>query len=135
MLKSCGGITGIAVVTRCPRATQVATTHGAEVLALENDRCLNSGVTAAIRELTAQYSRRFILHADLPLVNAADIDTLIRTPRPETAITLVPDSELNGTNAMLLSLPSTMQFFTASTATNSISILQNQRHHRANDAQ
>ncbi len=113
MLKTCQDITGIAVVTRCPRAAQVATSHGAEVLALENDRCLNSGVTAAITELTARnIAEVFILHADLPLANAADIDTLIHAHRANcTAVTLVPDNQHNGTNAVLLSLPSTMQFF------------------------
>jgi FO synthase len=113
MLKSCGSITGIAVVTRCSKATQLATTYGAEVLTLENDRCLNSGVTAAIQELTTRnIPDVLVLHADLPLVTAADIDTLVQAHRTQkTGITLVPDSELNGTNAMLLSLPSSMQFF------------------------
>lgn len=113
MLKSCNTITGIAVVTRCPRAAQVAQTHGANVLALNNDLCLNSGVTAAIKELTTRnITDVLVLHADLPLVNAADIDELVQTHRAhQTSITLVPDSEQNGTNAMLLSLPSSMQFF------------------------
>jgi 2-phospho-L-lactate guanylyltransferase len=113
ILKACQGITGIAVVTRCPRAAQVTTAHGAEVLSLENDRCLNSGVTAAITALTARnIADVLILHADLPLVNATDIDALICAHRAaQKNITLTPDNQNNGTNAMLLSLPSTMQFF------------------------
>lgn len=113
MLKSCHTITGIAVITRCPRAAQLATAHGAEVLALSEDRCLNSGVTAAIQTLSArQMTEALVLHADLPLANAADIDAIVQAHRASNAaVTLVPDNQQNGTNAMLLSLPSRMQFF------------------------
>lgn len=112
-LNSCQNVSGIAVVTRCSKAAQLAAAHGAEVLALEDDLCLNSGVTAAITACTVRnIAEALILHADLPLATTADISNLIETHRSSPAsITLVPDNQQNGTNAMLLSLPTTMQFF------------------------
>lgn len=113
MLKTCAGISGVAVVTRCPRAAQLASAHNADVMTLEADRCLNSGVTAAIAELAARHiPEAMILHADLPLVNAPDIDALVQAHHDNgAAVTLVPDNQENGTNAILLSLPTSMQFF------------------------
>lgn len=113
MLKTCAGISGTAVVTRCPRAAQLARTHNAEVMALEADRCLNSGVAAAISELTTRHIPEvMILHADLPLASAGDIEALLQAHHnSRTAVTLAPDNQQNGTNAMLLSLPTSMQFF------------------------
>ncbi|HSC76415.1 MAG TPA: 5-amino-6-(D-ribitylamino)uracil--L-tyrosine 4-hydroxyphenyl transferase CofH [Pseudomonadales bacterium] len=113
MLHTCQNVTGVAVVTRCAKAANVATKHNADVLALDDDCCLNSGASAAITALAKRnIAEVLILHADLPLVNAADIDTLISTHRSRhAAVTLVPDNQDNGTNAMLLSLPSSMRFF------------------------
>lgn len=113
MLGICENIRGISVVTRCPRAAQLAASHGAETMDLDADRCLNSGVKAALHELALRDIRAaLILHADLPLVKDTDIGTLVVSHKTSHAdITLVPDIQNNGTNAMLLSLPTTMQFF------------------------
>jgi 2-phospho-L-lactate guanylyltransferase len=113
MLVACDAIDGVSVVTRCTKAAQLVRAHGAEVLALEADHCLNSGVTAAIANLTQRNIRAtMVLHADLPLVNDGDIRALVRSHNKSQAdVTLVPDNQQNGTNAVLLSLPSTMQFF------------------------
>jgi 2-phospho-L-lactate guanylyltransferase len=113
MLKTCAGISGVAVVTRCPRAAQLARTHNADVLTLEADCCLNSGVAAAISELATRHIPEvMILHADLPVANTADIEALLQAHHNSgAAVTLVPDNQENGTNAMLLSLPASMQFF------------------------
>jgi 2-phospho-L-lactate guanylyltransferase len=113
MLQRCRTVQHIAVVTRCQAVAQLATRQNVEILDLAEDCCLNSGVTAAINTFTARNTADvLILHADLPLATAEDIDAVIHAHRTQhAAVTLVPDNQGNGTNAMLLSLPSRMQFF------------------------
>lgn len=112
VLQASRTVTAITVITRCPKAARLAQAHGAGALSLEADCSLNSGVTAAVELLTGQgASEVMVLHGDLPLAEPADIDNVIRQHRQEgVAVTLVPDNEDNGTNAMLLSLPTAMQF-------------------------
>jgi 2-phospho-L-lactate guanylyltransferase len=111
-LKNCIHVTGVAIISRCPKAGALAQDLGLEVLSLDKDRCLNSGVCAAVTELTSRaITDMMILHGDLPLVESADIDDLIAAHRQSGhAVTLVPDNHNNGTNAMLLTLPTAMQF-------------------------
>ena len=113
MLQNTAEIKGVAVVTRCLKAGDLARTHGAVVLSLDEDRCLNSGVAAAVHELTArQINKLLILHADLPLINPADIASIIQQHLASSVdVSLVPDDQQNGTNAMLLRLPTRMQFY------------------------
>ncbi|MEZ5539600.1 MAG: 2-phospho-L-lactate guanylyltransferase [Pseudomonadales bacterium] len=106
-------VQGITLVTRCPDVAQLAAQQHCEVLNLDEDRCLNSGIAAAIATLTARgTTQALILHADLPLATSSDIDDIILAHQNNAAaITLIPDNDSNGTNAMVLTLPTTMQFF------------------------
>jgi 2-phospho-L-lactate guanylyltransferase len=99
-------------VTRCPTASALATQHGATVFSAIDDTGLNEAVTAGITHLTAQNAGEvFIMHADLPMATAADIDNVIQAHhRQHSALTLVPDNQFDGTNGMLLTLPTMMQF-------------------------
>lgn len=112
LLAACRSVAGIAVITRCPQASRLAEQHGARVLSLDEDRCLNSGVAAAVREVTASGIRQaMILHGDLPLVSPQDIDAVIHSHRQSgAAVSLVPDNRQHGTNAMLLALPAAIGF-------------------------
>lgn len=103
----------VTLVTRCPDVVQLAELHHCTVLNVEEDRCLNSGISAAIAALTTRgTTQALILHADLPLATSSDIDDIIRAHQHNTAtVTLIPDNHSNGTNAMVLTLPTTMQFF------------------------
>lgn len=123
-LQHCAAVSQVAVVTRCPQVAQLAQQQNAEVLCLAEDRCLNSGITAAIAVLTArQVPNAMILHADLPLTTADDIRSVIDAhTHSNSAVTLVPDNTQSGTNAMLLTLPTAMQFFYG---TNSYTLHQN----------
>ncbi len=112
-LSECSTVSGIAVITRCPRAGATARLHGAEVLNFADDQCLNSGVSAAVTEFTRRnITEMMVLHGDLPLAESTDIDEVINSHRlGSKAVTLVTDSHKNGTNAMLLQLPSAMKLF------------------------
>ena len=111
-LTTCPSISGITVITRCDKAAKLAQTHGAEALSLPQDRCLNSGVTAAIAEMTARnIPDVIILHADLPMATAVDMSNLVSAHHTSgCAVTLVPDNQHNGSNAILVNLPTQMRF-------------------------
>jgi 2-phospho-L-lactate/phosphoenolpyruvate guanylyltransferase len=69
---------------------------------------LNAGLTVALAELLQEGVRRvLILHADLPLARASDLQRLVDddAKRMQDDIVLVPDRARRGTNAMLASLP------------------------------
>jgi 2-phospho-L-lactate guanylyltransferase len=112
ILQASRDVSAIAVITRCPQAAQLARAHGADVLSLVEDTSLNSGVTAAVGIVTARGANEvMILHGDLPLAEPEDIDSVIRQHRESTAtVTLVPDNQQNGTNALLLTPPVAMAF-------------------------
>ncbi len=112
ILQASRDVTAIAVITRCPQAAELAQANGADVLSLAEDTSLNSGVTAAVGIVAARGANEvMVLHGDLPLVEPDDIDSVIRLHRESTAsVTLVPDNQQNGTNAMLLKLPIAMNF-------------------------
>lgn len=112
LLPACNTVSGVTVITRCEQARQLARQHGAEVLSLEDDRSLNSGVAAAVAVITRRGIRdTMILHGDLPLVSPQDIDSIINSHlQSEAQISLVPDNQRNGTNAMLLTLPTAIRF-------------------------
>ena len=112
-LQRCHSIKNIALVTRCPDVAQLAAQQRTEVLNLDDDRCLNSGIAAAVAAISTRgTTQTLILHADLPLATTSDIDDVIAAHQNHTAaVTLVPDNQNNGTNAMLLTLPTQMQFF------------------------
>ncbi len=112
-LQHCAKVSGVALITRCSEVAQLAAQQRTEVLNLEDDRCLNSGIAAAVATISARgTAQTLILHADLPLATAGDIDAIITAHQNHSAVvTLVPDNQNNGTNAMLLTLPTQMQFF------------------------
>lgn len=120
MLKHSALVKNVTLVTRCPDVSLLAAQHHCNVLNLEEDRCLNSGINAAIAALTARgTAQALILHADLPLATSSDIDDIISAHQNNAAaITLIPDNHSNGTNAMLLTLPTAMQFFYGSNSYN-----------------
>lgn len=111
-LQDCPSITGISIVTRCPKASALAHTHGVEALSLETDHCLNSGVTAAVATIATRGQQQvLILHGDLPMATRDDIEELIHAHcNKACSVSLVPDNRHQGTNAMLLDLPTQMQF-------------------------
>lgn len=109
-LRQCHSIHNTVVVTRCPDAAAIATELGAVVLSLPQDTGLNEAVTAGITTLTQQgVQQAMVLHADLPAVTPEDIQAAIAA-HAAYDLTLVPDTQRNGTNLLLLNLPSRLPF-------------------------
>lgn len=108
-LKACAGIE-IVLVSKDAAVENLAKEFAVQVLA-ESDDCqgLNDAVRFAVEQATLQQVEKvLILHGDIPCISTQDIESLIEKSRSE--VCLVPDKHDNGTNAMLLTLPSKMQF-------------------------
>ncbi|MCW1431147.1 2-phospho-L-lactate guanylyltransferase [Novosphingobium sp. JCM 18896] len=69
---------------------------------------LNAAAAAALDEADGQANRLIVIHGDLPLVTAQDIELLAAAPEGEIAI--APDRHGTGTNAISLPLPAARGF-------------------------
>lgn len=69
---------------------------------------LNAAAAAALAEANGHASRLIVIHGDLPLVTARDIELLAAAPEAEIAI--APDRHGTGTNAISLPLPAAKGF-------------------------
>ncbi len=113
-LKHSAAIERVFILSRDPECTTLATELNIEVLNLEADQCLNSGLQAAQQLLASQApadTELLILHGDLPLINSTDIDTLVAEHRnSDKDITLVSCQHKGGTNAMITALHTPFTF-------------------------
>lgn len=104
------GLDGILVITRDPVATARARQRRVEVLE-ERSVGLNRALTQA-----AQYLRRsgrsglLIVPGDVPLASRAELAEVLATHDGAPALTLVPDLEGQGTNALACSPPGLVEF-------------------------
>ncbi|MCW5668684.1 MAG: 2-phospho-L-lactate guanylyltransferase [Hydrogenophaga sp.] len=98
------GLTGISVVSaQSGLAEQL---KGRARVLPEHRHGLNEALTAALAQLTDEGVRRvLILHGDLPIARASDVQGLVDRHRDSDALVLVPDVDAKGTNAMMCSLP------------------------------
>ena len=101
---ACPALDGVAVVSGDPDVLAHATDAGAE--ALVDAGGLNEALTAAGRTLAARSPNRLVmLAADLPFVDAAEIETVVRA---DDAVVIVASRD-GGTNALALA-PGTLPF-------------------------
>ena len=105
VLQDAPAIDGIAVVTPERDSLQ------GNVLVLDDPgRGLNAALDAARRELLErEVDELVVLHADLPLVTAHDIELLVSRGR-RTGFALAPDTAGSGTNALYLLAPAAFRF-------------------------
>jgi len=102
-LGQCERVSGFVVVSREARAGYAAERSGGLFL----DEA-TQGLSAALQQAghwLAQHGRRdmAMIPGDIPLVSAREIDQLINAHRGTPAITLVPNREREGTNAIAVS--------------------------------
>jgi len=111
-LKSCSSVEQVVVVSRDQACGDLCQTHGLRQLDLEEDSCLNSGLSAATVLLQQEGCQEvMILHGDLPLVSAESIEELIASHRSSEAdLTIAGCQHKGGTNAMVLALPAGIDF-------------------------
>ena len=111
-LQGCRAIERVFILSHDPACQQLAEQYGVEVLDLEEDRCMNSGLQAAVRRLVKQGCKELLIqHGDLPLVSPAVVTAFIKQHREAACdISLVSCQQKGGTNAMILSQPAPFIF-------------------------
>jgi len=111
-----GSLAGVTVVSRDPAAVAAMRQLGAEALLQETDG-LNEGLAEARAAIGTKATALVVLPADIPSVDAAAIERLADKAREAIAqspdrpvVLLVPDHHGSGTNALLVSPPTVVDF-------------------------
>ena len=107
-------LAGIVMITGEPSAAALAKAAGIRVIEDLEDAGMVPTLTKAGRQL-AQEGRdgMLIIPADVPLITAADIETLASTHRAAPSVTLVPACGDGGTNALCCSPPAVVRLYFA----------------------
>jgi 2-phospho-L-lactate guanylyltransferase len=106
------GVDEVLVVSDDAETLEVATAAGATPVA-QHRPGLNAGLDEArARAVEGGAAILVVLPADLPLVDAAAVDALVRAvgSGPDPAVVLVPDRHGSGTNALALRGPEVIGF-------------------------
>ncbi len=114
-LSGVAALDGILLVSPDPRAHALGRRYGARILAEAENHGLNPAVQRAAALLQAEgVAQILVLHGDLPLVTEQEISRLIAahrlTPALTPALTIAPDAQGRGTNAMICSPPDLVDF-------------------------
>lgn len=108
-LVRCRNLTGVLIVSRNPEADALAQAFGTEHFAESPDADLSGALTQAAAHLGEHFGARgvMIVPADVPLIDAREIDEILGH---HEAVTVIPDDERLGTNALICSPPDRIAF-------------------------
>lgn len=99
-------LAGVIVVTSERNASAIARSAGAIVMSDGENAGMNTAVAQAARRLAdLGVSGMLVIPADVPLITAADVETIVLAHRAAPSVTLVPASNDGGTNALACSPP------------------------------
>ena len=103
------GLAGILLVSRAPEAAELARNHACELYAEAEGADLSESVQAAGGYLVANRDAKgtLIVPGDVPLITPADVTSILAEHR---RLTLVPDSEGDGTNCIVSSPPNLIRY-------------------------
>jgi len=107
-LRKSRSVDDIAVVCADRNVASLVQEHGATFLWEGRRRGLNKALNFALRALSNQ-SSFLIIHADLPLLTAKDVDEIVLASE-DHPLTLVPSKDTTGTNAMVMKVPGLIKF-------------------------
>jgi len=108
-LARCTGLAGILIVSRTVEADALAQTFGTERFSESPDADLSDALTQA-RDYLVEHLHAtgvMIVPADVPLISAAEIDSVLAEHH---AVTVLPDDEHLGTNGLICSPPDLIAF-------------------------
>jgi 2-phospho-L-lactate guanylyltransferase len=107
-------LAGIILITGDPNAAALAQAVGVRVIEDLEDSGMVPALTKAARQLAGEgRDGMLVVPADVPLVTAADIETLASMHRAAPSVTLVPAYGDGGTNALCCSPPAVMRLYFA----------------------
>ena len=110
VLQTVPSVAGILVISQDAAVFRLVAERGVVVLSEGEPAGLNRAVSQAAAFLTVQgATQALILPADLPFVSGADIEALLAVMAPGRLV-IAPDERGNGTNALLLALPTQLLF-------------------------
>jgi 2-phospho-L-lactate guanylyltransferase len=108
-LNRVSGIAGIAVVTADREVARIAGERKAAVFAEEIAGDLNAAILGAARRLARDgRAGMLVLASDLPAITVQEVESLLALHRRNGGLTIVPDRDGRGTNAMLMTPPGAM---------------------------
>ena len=111
VLATCRSLAGIVLVTRDGEAAALAARYGARVLEEECNRGHTAASSFGARALAHEGIPGIVqLPADIPLVTADDVDTLVSVHGPAPAVTIAPSRDELGSNAVVCSPPDALPF-------------------------
>ena len=106
VLSRCRELAGVALVTRDPRAAELALRYGARVLEEPANRGHTAASSFGAHVLAGEGAAGMLqLPADIPLIGTQDVDSLLRAHAGAPAITLAPSRDERGSNAVVCSPP------------------------------
>ncbi len=110
-LLAADGVSTVSVVTPNHEVSAFAAALGADTIGDDGTKDLSGAAMAAAHFLTVEgVPAMLLIPADVPLVQAADIDRAIAGHPPAPALTLVEASEDGGTNLLICSPPEIIPF-------------------------
>lgn len=108
-LSQCRGLTGVLIASRTTEADALAQAFSTERFSESPDADLPTTLTQASEYLTRNLGARgiMVVPADVPMIDAAEIDEILAD---HGRVTLIPDGENIGTNALIASPPDSIPF-------------------------
>ena len=104
-------IAQILVVSKDPTALAVAREFGAKTVQEESPSNLNLALGLATRLVVAGGAQQLlILPCDLPLLSVPDVENFLSNAVPSPFMIIAPDRRRDGTNAILLSPPNSLDY-------------------------
>lgn len=105
------GLAGTLVISSDPQAQTLAEETGARFLREKDAHGLNEAIAQAAEQLAGEGVQDIlIIHGDVPLATAEEVDQIIDAHGAAPAVTFAPASEDGGTNAMAVSPPNLLKF-------------------------
>jgi 2-phospho-L-lactate guanylyltransferase len=105
------GLSGVLLVSSDADACELAGKYGARILREAGSDGLNPAVTRAARLLAGEgVDGALVLHGDIPLAQAGDVDHVLAALGPAPAMAIAPDSTHDGTNALAVCPPDLITF-------------------------
>ena len=103
-------VTGVLVISRDTKALAIAREFGAKTLQEGTVSNLNPALLRATMVVKSwRADAVLILPADLPFIKSADVDSLIQLA-DEDSLVIATDRERDGTNALLVSPPGSIEY-------------------------